>query len=135
MTTTEKTEHASAGKTHGSETALGKNVLWREGAAKLCGKAQYVDDLPHGGVWVGGTMRAEVPHARLLGVRSDERFDWDRVVMVTASDIPGENVVPVVLRDQLSHGGLVVPRRSDPTNATRRGPVTCFRRSARRRIC
>ncbi len=81
---------------------LGSNVPRREGAAKLRGKAQFVDDLPQEGVWVAGTVRADVPNARLIGIRRDEAFDWDRVVVITAADIPGENVVPVVLRDQPS---------------------------------
>ncbi len=85
-----------------TESALGNSVPRREGAAKLRGDAQFLDDLPRDGAWFAGTVRANVPHARLLGVRPDTRFDWDRVVLVTAADIPGENVVPVVLRDQPS---------------------------------
>lgn len=102
MKTTETAGRDLADNANDSPSPLGTSVLRREGAAKLCGQAQFVDDLPREGVWVGGTVRADVPHARLLGVRCDERFDWDRVVLVTADDIPGENVVPVVLRDQPS---------------------------------
>ena len=102
MKTTETTERRLADKENGLPSPLGSNVLRREGASKLRGDAQFVDDLSREGVWVAGTVRADVPHARLLGVRRDERFDWDRVVIVTADDIPGENVVPVVQRDQPS---------------------------------
>ncbi|MGE5194207.1 MAG: xanthine dehydrogenase family protein molybdopterin-binding subunit [Deltaproteobacteria bacterium] len=90
----------SALQTDHGQSALGRSIPRREGAAKLCGKACYVDDLPRHGVWSGGTVRADVPHALLRGIRFDPRFDWGRVVVVTAADIPGENVVPVVLRDQ-----------------------------------
>ncbi|MFV2070798.1 MAG: molybdopterin cofactor-binding domain-containing protein, partial [Pirellulales bacterium] len=102
MKTTEMAGHDLTNNANGSPSPLGSSVLRREGAAKLCGKAQFVDDLPREGVWVAGTVRADVPHARLLGVRRDDCFDWDRVVVLTAADIPGENVAPVVLRDQPS---------------------------------
>lgn len=92
---------------------LGRNVPRREGPAKLCGKAVYVDDLPHEGVWRGGTVRADSPHARLLGLRYDPRFDWSRVVVVTAADIPGANVVPVVLCDQPSLAESIVRYRGE----------------------
>jgi len=95
-------------------SALGHNVPRREGAAKLRGQACYVDDLPHQGVWFGGTVRADVPHARLLGIRFDPRFDWSRVVVVTARDIPGENVALVVLRDQPSLAETTIRYRGEP---------------------
>lgn len=97
-----------------SERVLGQNVLRREGAAKLCGKACYVDDLPRQDVWLGGTVRADVPHARLLGIRYDPRFDWSRVVVVTAADIPGENVVPVVMRDQPAITDSIIRYHGEP---------------------
>lgn len=102
MKTSKMAGHNLAKKVDSSPSPLGCSVLRREGAAKLSGKAQFVDDLPREGVWVGGTVRAEVPHARLLGIRCNARFDWDSVALITAADIPGENVVPVVLRDQPS---------------------------------
>lgn len=82
------------------QSPLGRSLPRREGPPKLCGQACYVDDLPRQGVWHGGTVRADVPHGLLHDIRFDPRFDWDRVVVVTAADIPGVNVVPVVLRDQ-----------------------------------
>lgn len=94
--------------------ALGQNVLRREGAAKLCGKGCFVDDLPRKDVWFGGTVRAEVPHARLVAIHFDQRFDWTRVVVATAADIPGENVVPVVLRDQPALAEKIIRYRGEP---------------------
>lgn len=104
----------SPAETTDSPSALGRNIPRREGAAKLCGQACFVDDLPREGVWFGGTVRADVPHARLLGVRFDPQFDWSRVVVVTASDIPGANVVPVVLRDQPSLAETTIRYRGEP---------------------
>lgn len=102
-----------AAMTH-AHGALGRNVPRREGPAKLCGKACYADDLPLRGVWLGATVRADAPHARLLAIRFDPRFDWRRVVVVTPADIPGENVVPILLRDQPSLADSVIRYHGEP---------------------
>jgi CO/xanthine dehydrogenase Mo-binding subunit len=80
--------------------SLGRSVPRREGAAKLTGREIYVDDLPRNGVWYGGTVRASDPHARVARVVRDPAFPWDEVVVVTARDIPGRNVVGLILDDQ-----------------------------------
>lgn len=74
--------------------------LRREGPAKLTGEAKYADDLVFPGAWFGATLRSTEPHARLLGIELDDAFDWKRVVVVTADDIPGENVVSLIDEDQ-----------------------------------
>ncbi|HET7142065.1 MAG TPA: xanthine dehydrogenase family protein molybdopterin-binding subunit [Candidatus Limnocylindria bacterium] len=72
----------------------------REGPEKLTGLAKYADDLVFPGAWYGATIRSTEPHARLLGIDLDDGFDWSRVVVVTAEDIPGENVVSLIDDDQ-----------------------------------
>jgi CO/xanthine dehydrogenase Mo-binding subunit len=74
--------------------------LRREGPDKLTGLARYADDLVFPGAWYGATIRSTEPHARLLGIDLDDGFDWSRVVVVTADDIPGENVVSLIDDDQ-----------------------------------
>ena len=74
--------------------------LRREGPAKLTGLAKYADDLVFPGAWFGATIRSTDPHARFLGIDLDDGFDWSRVVVVTAEDIPGENVVSLIDSDQ-----------------------------------
>jgi CO/xanthine dehydrogenase Mo-binding subunit len=74
--------------------------LRREGPAKLTGTALYADDLVFPGAWYGATIRSSEPHARLLNIDLDEAFDWKRVVMATADDIPGENIVSLIDDDQ-----------------------------------
>ena len=74
--------------------------LRREGPEKLTGPAKYADDLVFPGAWYGATIRSTEPHARLLGIELDEAFDWSRVVVVTAEDIPGENIVSLIDDDQ-----------------------------------
>ncbi|MGH2384524.1 MAG: xanthine dehydrogenase family protein molybdopterin-binding subunit [Candidatus Limnocylindria bacterium] len=74
--------------------------LRREGPAKLTGIARYADDLVFPGAWFGATVRSTEPHARLLGIELDDAFDWKQVVVVTADDVPGENIVSLIDDDQ-----------------------------------
>jgi CO/xanthine dehydrogenase Mo-binding subunit len=74
--------------------------LRREGPAKLTGEAKYADDLVFPGAWYGATVRSTEPHARLRSIDLDPTFDWSKVVVVTADDIPGDNVVSLIQDDQ-----------------------------------
>jgi len=77
-----------------------RGPLRREGPAKLTGVAKYADDLVFPGAWYGATIRSTEPHATLLGIELDDAFDWSQVVVVTAADIPGDNVVSLIRDDQ-----------------------------------
>ena len=77
-----------------------RGPLRREGPAKLTGLAKYADDLVFPGAWYGATIRSTEPHATLLGLERDDGFDWSQAVVVTAADIPGENVVSLIRDDQ-----------------------------------
>ena len=77
-----------------------RGPLRREGPEKLTGEAKYADDLVFPGAWFGATIRSTEPHARLLAIKCDDAFDWSRVVVVTAADIPGENIVSLISDDQ-----------------------------------
>ena len=74
--------------------------LRREGPAKLTGEARYADDLVFPGAWYGATIRSTTPHARFDGFDLDPALDWSKVAVVTAADIPGENVVSLISDDQ-----------------------------------
>jgi hypothetical protein len=74
--------------------------LRREGPDKLTGTALYTDDLVFPGAWFGHTVRSTEAHARLLGIDLDSDFDWSAVVVLTAKDIPGENLVSLITDDQ-----------------------------------
>ena len=100
----------------------------REGPDKLTGRAVYVDDLVVPGAWYGATVRSTEAHARFLGLELDPAFDWSSVVVVTAADIPGENVIasiqsdqPVLVTDEIRHHAQAValiaaPDREDPSH-------------------
>ncbi len=72
----------------------------REGPAKLTGAALYADDLVFPGAWFGATIRSTEPRARLLAIELDPAFDWSTVAVVTAAEIPGDNVVAGIAEDQ-----------------------------------
>jgi len=74
--------------------------LRREGPAKLTGEAKYADDLVFPGAWYGATIRSSDAHARFDGFDLDPAIDWSKVAVVTAADIPGDNVVSLISDDQ-----------------------------------
>jgi CO/xanthine dehydrogenase Mo-binding subunit len=67
-----------------------------EGPAKLTGEAKYADDLVFPGAWYGATIRSNVARARFVGLELDPGFDWSKVVVATADDIPGERLMAAI---------------------------------------
>ncbi|HET7167641.1 MAG TPA: xanthine dehydrogenase family protein molybdopterin-binding subunit, partial [Candidatus Limnocylindrales bacterium] len=74
--------------------------LRREGPAKLTGTALYTDDIVVPGAWYGATIRSTDAHATFDALELDPDFDWSKVVVVTAADIPGDNVIESIKADQ-----------------------------------
>src|ERR1035437_2097419 len=81
-------------------SVVGQSVPRRDGPAKVTGAARYADDLSVDGAWFGLTVRSSEPHARPRGLDRAPAFDWSRVVVVTAADVPGENVISLERDDQ-----------------------------------
>ena len=79
---------------------IGQTPPRDDGLEKVSGKALYVDDLDVPGMLHGITVRSPVASARVLAVDWDEGFDWSGIVRVTARDIPHENILPLIARDQ-----------------------------------
>ncbi|HUR16851.1 MAG TPA: hypothetical protein VMZ33_06175, partial [Candidatus Limnocylindrales bacterium] len=101
--------------------------LRREGPSKLNGTALYTDDMVFPGAWYGHTIRSTEAHARLLGIDFDPSFDWSRVVVVTAADIPGPNVVsliqddqPILVSDEIRHQAEPIALLAAPDRETLR---------------
>jgi len=74
--------------------------LRREGPAKLTGAAKYTDDIVFPGAWYGITIRSTEARAKLVAIEPDPDVDWSKVVLATAADIPGDNVVSLIKDDQ-----------------------------------
>src|SRR5437879_8854951 len=80
--------------------SVGRRVARIDGWDKVTGRARYVDDLTVDGCWFGATVRSTLPHGRLRHIRLDPDFPWNQVVVVTAGDISGENVIALIEDDQ-----------------------------------
>jgi CO/xanthine dehydrogenase Mo-binding subunit len=105
----------------------------REGPAKLTGEALYADDLVFPGAWYGHTVRSTEPHARLLGIDLDRDFDWTRVVLLTAQDIPGDNIVSLIADDQPVLVEELIRHQAEPV-ALLAAPDRETLREAKRRV-
>src|SRR5260221_8909000 len=79
---------------------VGASVPRVDGVAKVTGRALYLDDLDAAGAWHGATVRSTVAHGVLEAIELDPAFDWSRVVVATAADIPGRNVIALIEDDQ-----------------------------------
>jgi CO/xanthine dehydrogenase Mo-binding subunit len=107
--------------------------LRREGPEKLTGLARYTDDLVFPGAWFGATVRSTEPRARLLGIDLDPGFDWSRVAVLTAKDIPGENIVSSIKPDQPALAADEIRHHAEPV-ALVAAPDRATLRQAKRRI-
>lgn len=81
-------------------SVVGGRPIRIDGADKVRGRSKFIDDLHFEGEWVGRTVRSTEPRARLHGIDLDPAFDWSQVVVVTAQDVPGDNVVALLVDDQ-----------------------------------
>ena len=86
----------------------------REGSDKVTGRARYTDDLVVPGAWYGKTVRSSIPRGRVRSITFDPAFDWSQVVVVTAQDIPGDNVVHLIRDDQPALAVGEIRHREEP---------------------
>jgi CO/xanthine dehydrogenase Mo-binding subunit len=79
---------------------IGRPVPRKEGREKVTGAAVYVDDLTLPGMLHGVTVRSSAPRGILREVRWGAGIPWEEVVVATAADVPGRNVVTLIVDDQ-----------------------------------
>jgi CO/xanthine dehydrogenase Mo-binding subunit len=79
---------------------VGSPVQRKEVFAKLTGSAEYVDDVCLPGMIHGLTIRSSIPRGRIREIVYEPGVPWDECVIVTASDIPGRNIVSLINDDQ-----------------------------------
>ncbi|HEV8305032.1 MAG TPA: xanthine dehydrogenase family protein molybdopterin-binding subunit [Gemmatimonadales bacterium] len=80
----------------------------------MTGRARYTDDLIVPGAWYGRTIRSTIARGAIRAITFDPAFDWSRVVVVTAEDIPGENVVQLIRDDQPALAEREVRHQEEP---------------------
>ncbi len=79
---------------------IGRSAVRREALAKVTGEAHYVDDVIFPGMLFGATIRSPHPRGRLKAIHFDGDLPWGDFTIVTAKDIPGDNVVALLNDDQ-----------------------------------
>ncbi len=93
---------------------IGKDYIRLDGREKVTGAARYVDDLHPEGCLYGVTLRSPHAHARLMGITPDPDFDWSEITLVTAQEIPGENLIALMTDDQPALADELVRHVAEP---------------------
>lgn len=114
--------------------AVGANPARADGPAKVDGSALYVDDLVLEGMWFGATVRCPHARARLVSIDASALDELEDVVLVTASDVPGGNVLtlieadwPVLVDELAEHVGEAACLVAAPTRDRARRAAAAIR--------
>jgi len=83
-----------------NDKTIGSPVLRKEGHGKIIGESRFVDDLVLPDLIHGATVRSSCARGKIVNVHFDPDVPWEEFTIVTARDIPGENVVSLILDDQ-----------------------------------
>jgi len=78
---------------------IGKSLPRFDGPAKVSGETKFLADITEEGQWIGGVDRSNTAYGKLKGIIKSSLFDWSKVCVVTAEDIPGENFIAMVRSD------------------------------------
>ncbi|HON44859.1 MAG TPA: xanthine dehydrogenase family protein molybdopterin-binding subunit [Planctomycetota bacterium] len=79
---------------------IGKSPLRKDGFNKVTGKTKYIDDLQFDNCLYGKAVRSTVPRGIILNITYDPCIPWSEFIIVTAKDIPGDNVVSLLELDE-----------------------------------
>jgi CO/xanthine dehydrogenase Mo-binding subunit len=93
---------------------VGVSVPRKEGASKLTGQARYIDDLSLPGMIFGATVRSTIARGAIEKIQFGEGIAWHEFTIVTAKDIPGRNVVSLIVEDQPCLADGVVNHPEEP---------------------
>lgn len=93
---------------------VGTSPLRKEGRSKVLGEAQYVDDLDLEGMWFGATVRSSVARGHIKSIVFPPGIPWGEFTIVTAADIPGENVIVHLTKDHPCLAEVRVNHHGEP---------------------
>jgi len=93
---------------------IGSPVPRKEGLDKVTGRARYVDDVVLPGMLYGATVRSKIARGRIRRITFGNGIDWDEYAVVSAKDIPGRNVIALILDDQPCLADGVVNHPEEP---------------------
>ena len=83
-----------------SYRVVGAAVPRKEVRGKITGTAQYVDDMCLPEMLHGITVRSSIARGAIRKITFKDGVDWNEFTVVTAVDIPGKNVVALIVDDQ-----------------------------------
>jgi CO/xanthine dehydrogenase Mo-binding subunit len=95
-----------------TKRAVGTNVLRKDGADKVSGRARYLDDLTFPNLLYGRTIRSTIPSGEIATVNYP--FDRRGFTVVDYRDIPGRNFVALIEEDQPCLAERVVRHVAEP---------------------
>ena len=75
------------------------NILRVDGIRKLEGKTRYVDDYSFPNMLHGAIVCSTIHKGKIIKIEYPNSFDPGEFTIVSASDIPGENIVPEPVSD------------------------------------
>jgi CO/xanthine dehydrogenase Mo-binding subunit len=76
-----------------SRRHVGQPMVRVDADGKVRGRTRYLTDIAYPGALTGVVVRAPVARGILKALVPDPAFDWSTVVLATARDIPGINIV------------------------------------------
>ncbi|MFW5739735.1 MAG: xanthine dehydrogenase family protein molybdopterin-binding subunit [Myxococcota bacterium] len=88
---------------------IGQSPARVDGPAKVAGTAAYIADMSFPNAIDAAVVRSTIPRGRILGIDFDPDFDWSDVTIVTAKDIPCNEIAeikcdqPALADDQIRH--------------------------------
>jgi CO/xanthine dehydrogenase Mo-binding subunit len=80
-------------------TLIGKSTTRPDGLAKARGRALFADDERCEGMWFGATVRSPYPRAEIRSIDFDPASAPPGSLCLTADDLPGPNVVAMIVDD------------------------------------
>ncbi|MBI4879962.1 MAG: xanthine dehydrogenase family protein [Planctomycetes bacterium] len=92
--------------------SVGHSEERKDGVAKVRGTARYVDDMTFPGMLHARTIRSTIACGEVLAVR--HALEEQGFTVVTARDIPGENVIALIADDQPCLADGVVRHAEEP---------------------
>lgn len=112
-------------------SVIGAGVIRPDAADKVRGEARFADDLAFPGMLHGWIVRSPHPHARVRGIDAEDAHRLADVdCVVTADEIPGENIVHVIYDDQPALARDVVRYIGEPVALVVAGTRAAARRAA-----
>ena len=82
-------------------STIGKPIIRQDGYAKVTGKAKFANDINYANQLFSVMVRLPVAHAKIINVDYSEIESHPSIkTIITSKDIPGENKIGIIKKDQ-----------------------------------